>query len=68
MTETIKAITFLGTRPIDTNYIFPGGREYVAPFFGIALANFVSGLRMRVFVTKAAKEQFLLGFQNLIAT
>ena len=67
MTETTKAITFLGTRPIKTNYIFPDGREYEAPFFGVALANFVPGLRMRVFVTATTKEQSLPMFQNAVA-
>jgi len=67
VTETTKAITFLGTRPIKTNYIFPDGREYEAPFFGVALANFVPGLRMRVFVTNATRDQCLLEFQNSVA-
>lgn len=37
--QDMKAITFLGVRPTDTCYVFPDGREYVAPFFGIALAR-----------------------------
>jgi hypothetical protein len=67
MTETTKAIIFLGVKPIDTNYVFPDGREYIAPFFGIALANFVPGLRMRVFVTATTKKESLPTLQCAVA-
>ncbi len=56
--QDMKAITFLGVRPTDTCYVFPDGREYVAPFFGIALARFIPDLSMRVFVTEAAYQRY----------
>ncbi len=58
MTDGIKAITFLGLRPGDTCYVFPDGKEHTAPFFGIALAKYMPKLRMRVFVTGAARELY----------
>ncbi len=71
MTDGIKAITFLGLRPIDTCYVFPDGREHTAPFFGIALAEYMPRLRMRVFVTEAARnlyeERFLPRVQPCVA-
>ncbi|MFQ3684546.1 TIGR02221 family CRISPR-associated protein [Roseiflexus sp.] len=71
MTDGIKAITFLGLRPGDTCYVFPDGREHTAPFFGIALAEYMPRLRMRVFVTEAARhsyeERFLPRVQPCVA-
>ncbi len=70
MTDGIKAITFLGLRPGDTCYVFPDGSEHTAPFFGIALAEYMPRLRMRVFVTEAARklydEQFLPRVQPFV--
>ncbi|MDW8147537.1 MAG: TIGR02221 family CRISPR-associated protein [Roseiflexaceae bacterium] len=54
----MKAITFLGIRPTETCYVFPDGREHVAPFFGVALAQFIPNLSMRVFVTEAVYQLY----------
>ncbi|MGC8950153.1 TIGR02221 family CRISPR-associated protein [Chloroflexus sp.] len=47
-----KAITFLGVRPQETCYVFPDGREHVAPFFGLALAQHLPDLDLVVFTTE----------------
>lgn len=48
----MKAITFLGARPQETCYVFPDGREHVAPFFGLALAQHLPDLDLVVFTTE----------------
>ncbi|OAN43795.1 CRISPR-associated protein [Chloroflexus islandicus] len=48
----MKAITFLGARPQETCYVFPDGREHIAPFFGLALAQYLSDLDLVVFTTE----------------
>ncbi|GIW02413.1 TIGR02221 family CRISPR-associated protein [Roseiflexus sp.] len=48
----MKAITFLGARPQETCYVFPDGCEHVAPFFGLALAQYLPDLDFVVFTTE----------------
>ncbi|MBO9394412.1 TIGR02221 family CRISPR-associated protein [Caldilinea sp.] len=54
----MKAITFLGIKPTETCYLFPDGREHVAPYFGVALARFLPELQLRVLVTEATRSHF----------
>jgi hypothetical protein len=63
----MKAITFLGaTTAYETTYVLDDGREHTAPFFGVALARFVPDLKMRVFVTKLAREKHLAHLETLV--
>ncbi len=48
----MKAITFLGARPQETCYVFPDGCEHVAPFLGLALAQYLPDLDFVVFTTE----------------
>lgn len=48
----MKAITFLGIKPQETCYVFPDGREHVAPFFGLAMAQYLPDLDLVVFTTE----------------
>ncbi|MYC95653.1 MAG: TIGR02221 family CRISPR-associated protein [Caldilineaceae bacterium SB0661_bin_32] len=62
----MKALTFLGAaKAHETIYIMPNGREYAAPYFGVALARFFPDADMKVFVTDKAREMHWDSFQRL---
>lgn len=60
----MKLLTFLGTRPIETTYVMQDGREFTAPFCGVALIHLLDIEDVRVFVTREAREQALPVFQE----
>lgn len=62
----MKAITFLGIKPTETCYVFPNGQEHTAPFFGLALAQFIPNLIMRVFVTTATSQLYEKEFRPAV--
>ena len=62
----MKILTFLGAgTAYETTYVMPDGRDYTAPFFGVALARFYPDSDIRVFVTEAARERHLEKFASL---
>ncbi|WP_298402269.1 TIGR02221 family CRISPR-associated protein [uncultured Chloroflexus sp.] len=62
----MKAITFLGIKPTETCYVFPNGQEHTAPFFGLALAQFIPNLIIRVFVTTATSQLYEKEFRPAV--
>ena len=63
----MKLLTFLGTRPIETTYVMPGGEEYTAPFCGVALAHALSVDKVVVFVTEQARRVSLPTFEERVS-